>query len=279
MFVRDTPEAAEYATLVEGVPAWLERSLWRSVMDRAVRTPDIGMKAERRLHIVLPSGSGNPQQKFDAYWSGADDRQRLALIDFFLYDLDEAAQRADANHVVPYASYVTELDETLVQGGSVWEVANRPRLGLRRRSNETTKALVDSASLPETDAARKIAMAWHLCYQHVPDYDNAYRHAVLAVEAVALPLVLPNGGTLGKVVAHIRDTATKWTVGALDAPEQATGETLLAMLRTLWHNQERHAYPDGTIHDVSYPEAQTAVTLAVTLVYWFSSGLVSRRPA
>jgi hypothetical protein len=101
---------------------------------------------------------------------------------------------------------------------------------------------------------------------------------VLAVEAIVLPVAIPNNkrGTLGTAVAHIADTVDRWTVGGLDADQQASGATMLAMLRTVWHNQERHARADGTIRDVSQTEAETAVLLAVTLVHWFGSGLVKR---
>ena len=83
--------------------------------------------------------------------------------------------------------------------------------------------------------------------------------------------------TLGSVVSHVADTVGKWTVGGLEAIEQPSGETLLAMLRTLWHNQQRHANTDGTIEDVSRSEAEAAVGLAVTLVQWFSSDVAHRR--
>ncbi len=48
------------------------------------------------------------------------------------------------------------------------------------------------------------------------------------------------------------------------------------MLRTLWHNQERHAQPDGSVVDVPRAEAEAAVSLAVVLVHWFASGAVRR---
>jgi len=58
---------------------------------------------------------------------------------------------------------------------------------------------------------------------------------------------------------------------------QASGETLAATIRTLWHGQQRHARSDGTVVDVSLEEAETAVGPAVCLVQWFTSGLVVRK--
>jgi hypothetical protein len=41
LHVRDPSAVAEYEMLVEGIPEWLERSLWRWAMDRAVRTSNL----------------------------------------------------------------------------------------------------------------------------------------------------------------------------------------------------------------------------------------------
>ncbi len=183
-----------------------------------------------------------------------------------------------SGETIHHALAVVKLDKLLAQGGSVWKTTATPFWGLTRRANETTQALVDQASSPSTDATRKIASAWSACYRHDPDYDSAYRHAVLAVEAVVLPAILPDSqrGTLGQVVSHMRDAQDRWTVGGLDGARQTSGATLLSMLGTLWHNQERHAQSDGSIRDVGRDEAEAAVTLAVTLVHWFASGLVEK---
>jgi hypothetical protein len=279
--VRDTADAAEYDTLVEGIPEWLERSLWRWVMDRAVRASDLTRKAERLLRVRMPQPKAN-EHVFQAYWTSSGDEDRLRLIDFFLRDLQEVCEDPDSlltyERLAEYQAPVRQLDEILVQGGSIWRTTTEPYWSLTRRVDETTRALVELVSTPKTDAARKITSAWHACYRHEPDYDLAYRDAVLAVEAVALPKVIPNNnrGTLGHVVSHLADTRTRWTVGLLDADQQQSGESLLAVLRTLWHNQQRHAQADGRIIDVGRREAEVAVSLAVTLVHWFAEGLVER---
>jgi len=276
--VRDTTAAVEYDALVEGIPDHLERSIWRWVMDRAARSSDLVYKVERALRIKLPE---TPQKAnlFDLQWSISGPMERLTLVDFFLRDLQEVYEHATSDPDRGAAMLAwAQLDVMLAEGGSVWRVSREPYWSLVRRLNETTQALADLASSPSTDAARKIASAWRACYQHGPDYDRAYRDAVLAVEAVALPVAVPDNqrGTLGNVVSHIADTVDRWTVGGLDDERQTSGATLLAMLRTLWHNQQRHAQNDGSILSVSQTEAETAVTLAVTLVHWFASGLVRR---
>lgn len=279
--VRDTPAAVEYEVLADGIPEWLERSLWRWAMDRAVRTSGLAHKAERLLQIKLPQPEAG-EHVFNTYWESVGDIERLTLLDFFLRDLEDAFEDAkkdnDRVRLVEIVEAAVRLDESLAEGGSIWRQTFEPYWGLVRRVNEATQALVESASSPSTDAARKIASAWNACFRHEPDYDRAYRDAVLAVEAVALPLVIPDNkrGTLGNVVAHVADTVGRWTVGGLDSEQQASGATLLGMLRTLWHNQQRHAQSDGIILDVTKAEAESAVALAVTLVHWFASGLVGR---
>ena len=298
--VRDTEAAASYEALVDGVPAWLERSIWRWIMHRdADDRMELVYRAERLLRIRLHrESSGDPQVLLANYWNTADDAERLNFIDFMLHDMHETVEslgqgrdRAASADMLQIGETIyragrraavgraAELDAMLKDGGSLWTVALEPRWGLVRRVNETTQAHVDLASSTQTDAARKIASAWNACFRPDPNYDTAYRDAVLAVEAVTIPATLPrsNRATLGTVVQHIADTVEHWTVGGLDAPQQQSGETLLGMLRMLWHNQQRHASGDGTIRDVSGSEAEVAVGLAVTLVHWFSTGLAHRR--
>lgn len=278
--VRDTPSAHEYDALIEGVPAWLERSLWRWAMDRGVRTPNLNHTAERWLRVTIPRRER--ENPFATYWDAASEDDRLALLDFFLHDLEktgtEVYRNGDPETAGGIVRTAEELDKMLTEGGSVWRVSYEPYWCLQRRVNESAQALVDLVSSPDTDAARKIASAWNALYRQSPDYDRAYRYAVLAVESVAIPKTVRQNkrATLGRVADHIRDTVDRWTVGDLDAEEQTSGETLHAMLRTLWHNQERHAQQDGTIVDVTRDEAEAAVSLAVVLVHWFASGAVRR---
>lgn len=147
-----------------------------------------------------------------------------------------------------------------------------------RRVDDTTAELVEIVGSPRSDAARKVKAAWQACYRHTPDPDSAYREAVRAVEAVTIPVTIPDSprASLGGVIAHVRDTLPRWSIAGLDASEIDSAQTLLDMLMTLWHNQERHARADGTIVDVSQAEAEAAVTLAVTLVHWFTTGLVTK---
>lgn len=293
LFVRESGEASDYDVLHEGVPRWLEGSIWRWLMDRAAEGgPSLIYRLERRLHVELaldadrPLGRQHtpPNALLERYWRVCSSDEQLTLLDAILRDMQHRGNAAleveDDETAKRLVAGASRLNDVLAEGGSRWGAhVDAPDWGLVRRVNDTTAEMATRASSPDTDAARKIKSAWVACYRHEPDYDRAYRDAVLAVEAVVIPLALPDAtkATLGAAIAHIRDTLGQWSVGALDAPQIQSSDTLLGMLRTLWHNQERHARRDGTIVDVSQPEAETAVAIAVTLVHWFTAGLVEKR--
>lgn len=290
LFIRNSDEPSGFDVLHEGVPEWLEGSLWRWLMDRAAfGAPAIIGHLELRLQQPLttdrdrPLGQQhtNPQQLIERHWKKSDRDARLTLLDAILADCQEQGRLAltarDQDKVEHYVHAAQRLDDLLTKGGSAWTVEQTSeRWGLMRRVDEATTELVKAAVTPGTDAARKMKSAWSYCYRRDPNYDLAYRDAVLAVEALTIPMTVPKSprASLGTATAHIRDTLDRWTVGSLDAKEIASGQTLVDMLGTLWHNQERHAGTDGKIHDVSRLEAESAVSLAVLLVHWFGSGLV-----
>lgn len=292
LFLRECGERSEFDVLHDGVPRWLEGSLWRWLMDRVAEGgPALILRLERRLHVELAADGDRPLGRqhtppnalLERHWTESGPEGRLTLLDAILRDMQyrerAAIEDGDDEQAGRLLNGAQRLDAILAEGGSLWGAhPDVPAWCLVRRVNDTTAELVNSVTTPGTDAARKMKSSWTACFRHDPDYDIAYRDAVLAVEAVAIPLALPSASkaTLGTVIAHIRDTVGRWSVGALDAAETASGDTLLLMLKTLWHNQERHARADGTIANVSRDEAETAVSLAITLVHWFTSGLVTR---
>lgn len=290
LFMRDGQGETEFDVLHEGVPEWLSASIWRWLMDRAAEGGQaLIFRLERRLRIKIAEAKDRrigtshtaPNQFLDRFWQAGSDDDRLVLVDAILYDMQLRAREGfDTDEQAMAAQLVDgaqRLGEILAEGGSAWAVhVEAPAWCLARRVDLATAQLVERVTSPGTDASRKIRTAWQACYRHDPDPDTAYRNAVLAVEAVAIPLTLPNAtkATLGTVLANLRDTLPQWSVGGLVSEQIASGETLHSMLRTLWHNQERHARADGTIVDVTQAEAEAAVSLAVVLIHWFTSGLV-----
>lgn len=292
LFLRSSDEPTDFDVLHEGIPEWLDGSIWRWLMDRAAEGgPGIITRLERRLHIplagpkdrLLGSRHTPPNELLDRYWKSRSDNECLVLIDAILFDMQARGHAAvdddDVDTVERLIDAAQNLDRILTEGGSAWSAhIDAPTWSLTRRVDDTTAELVKIVGSPTSDAARKIKAAWQACYRATPDPDTAYREAVRAVEAVTIPVTIPNSprASLGGVIAHIRDTLTRWSIAGLEAKEITSAQTLLDMLSTLWHNQERHARADGTIVDVSQVEAEAAVSLAVTLVHWFASGLVTR---
>lgn len=284
LHLRNRPDAeASYPVLVDGVPEWLEPSLFRWVADRAATGGHgLARRAEQLLRIRLPNPS-NREYQLVAYWRNATDTDRLTLIDFILAEwerLYDAAQRDFHGHdtAQEVVRAIDSMAGMLTDGGSLWRFETDPHWCLVRRVTEAAEQQYATATSPSSDAANRLKRAWTACYRQSPNYDEAYRNAVLAVEAVVLPVTIPNdtSGTLGKAVRNIKDTRARWTVGGLTSEGPSGADALITMLDLLWKNQERHARSDGTIADVSGPEAETAVGLAVALVQWFNAGLVHR---
>jgi hypothetical protein len=101
------------------------------------------------------------------------------------------------------------------------------------------------------------------------------RHeTVRAVEAAAIPVVLPNGSrqTLGKVLSHLRDTRDKWEL-AIEGTNAGDTTPLVAMIELLWRGHvARHAGGPGF-----RPQRQDEAQMATHLVHWFTTGAVRRR--
>ena len=275
--IRDDADlSASYDTLVDGTPSWLEPSLRRWVTNTIGNSAGVVNRVERLLHLTITDSRLQVPDQVIRYWSKADEHARLRVVDVLVRHRRDNAEalwdeRRDLSRL--HADAIFSLRDMLTEGGSLWTVDATDSRSLVRRVNSALQAEVDTVISTHSDASRKIAAAWHNCYKIDPQPNYAFGDAVLAVEAMLLPRTTPDG-TMGTAVAHVRDTVGKWSVGGLDDPRKASGGTLLAMLQTLWHNQQRHANPDGSITGVTQPEAETAVSLAVTLVHWFSSGLV-----
>jgi hypothetical protein len=274
--------AAELRELVEDFPSFLDPSIldWlrdaEEYLDRR--------QTERMLRVSLPD-SANP---YITYWYSQDVAGKVEFLDYVLHvlethlasDWDGARlvgnrRRISTGYAPVQRVLMAELETILSQGGSVWRVVTSPMWSLERRIGAELRALVDDVAMSDLDSSRALSSAWHACYGARPDYSKAYDDAVTAVEACLLPAATLNDtkATFGKALAHVRDTEARWTVGGLKGA-RSSGNTLVAMLETLWQGQQRHAQSDGSIVGVSQEEAEAAVSLSVTLVHWFTAGLV-----
>jgi hypothetical protein len=170
----------------------------------------------------------------------------------------------------------------LNDAGSLWRVgAADKRFQLERRVQPSVEAAAKQVMSTGDKAAQHLRLAWSAVYGRHPDAGKGYGEAIMAMEAAAIPVVLPatTVGTLGKVIGALRDKPAKWAVG-LKHPEPERQVLVLAdMLDLVWKGQTgRHGDPDPSAPiSVSQEQAEAAVHLAVTVVHWFNTGVVSIR--
>ena len=122
-------------------------------------------------------------------------------------------------------------------------------------------------------AGIKLAQAWEALYGLHPDPSKAYSLAIKSVEDAAIPIVSPQNGqaTLGTVIRDIRNQAD-WNL-PMARPDDRTpsGEVLLGMMQLLWTGQHDRHGGDIKLPPLTHEEAVVAVSLAVTLVHWFTT--------
>lgn len=269
-----TFEAGPY----EGVPEWMQATLsdW---VQRAFKTSDSPERYatfwidsfERLSHTPLGRGSDRERLSKLVALVGSDERVALDVVDYLLSVLNTANSH---NELLTF-----EISILLEQSGSAWRVAEKgDGLQLQRRIGATTGAAHQVALAPSDRAAEHLRLAVGRAFGRSPDPSGAFREAVRAVEAIAKPVILPDDdtATLGKMIARLRDAPNRFDVAVYGGSGGV--ERLRAMLELLWKGQnDRHGTdaPDAPI-SVDQRAAEAAVHLAVVVVEWFRSGLVTR---
>lgn len=268
-------EAAEtYDALVEGVPRWLQASLASWIKGQVLSDHSYEDTLERLRWIER-----GLRWKID--WSVVNQSGALpalmlvARTDTDLLKLTDYLLSACRNYTA-----MEELKYMLEQAGSAWTVGERvERPGLVRRVPEGVQEAAEGA-FAIGDAGRLLRQAWGAIFGLDPNPSEAYRLAVKAVEAAAIPVVSPANAkaTLGTVIKQLEDQGDWSLPFERQHAKSPAGEVLLGMLRTLWHGQhDRHAGGDPDLPlSVSAAEAQAAVAMSVTLVQWFTGRSVTR---
>ncbi|CAN5359017.1 hypothetical protein BH11ACT3_BH11ACT3_19370 [soil metagenome] len=273
----------EQGVLYEGVPVWLRAPLrdWlTSVLE--VASTNSYMRAQsrrtewvqeydsrtRRRSPLAPSFAMHGSLEVAAILEGSDDY--IKFLDFLIWYMFETEWEGPEER----------LDEILTSGGSAWKVGTRDGVpGLERRVDVTVQTAADSAMAVPGHAGSLLSEAWHAAFGVTPDFEKAYAKSVKAVEAAAIPVVMPNHGsaTLGTVLGQMRaDGDWKLPLTREDTTEDSAA-MLVRMGQTLWTGQQdRHAGQPG-YQPSTREDAELAVFLAVTLVQFFTSGAVARR--
>jgi hypothetical protein len=204
-----------------------------------------------------------------------DPRVMLDVTDYLLSKTTPGTNTTDARRL-------QELDRLLMEAGSMYRVdmeGEPPRL-IRRVEGSVEEAARVTMSREDT-AGNLLRRAWNSVYGRHPNPSDGYRQAVRAVEAAAIPIVLPNdaSATLGKVIGNLRSHPDLWHLSFTHRTEPHRPiQTLVSMLTLLWEGQYDRHVGEGVPLLVSQEEAETALHLSVTLVQWFIAGQVSRRP-
>lgn len=279
-----------YDALGDGLPSQVATQFWEWVRDAlrgnywdpyletntAGLRVDLAEEAAQRLGIEMASvrvSSTYERRPGDTTRIAVSALQRvpnpLAVADFLL-----------AHSPEPYAH---RLEAMLRRSRSLWTVGTRRgHLGLVRRLPETVQDQTDRAVRGAGPAGAKLAQAWEATYGVTPDPTKAYVLAIRAVEDAAIPVVVPKQdlATLGHVQGRMKADGD-WGLAFTRHPEKVPapeGGIPLALVAALWTGQhDRHGGEPSAPGNVSQEEAEAAVSFAVSLVHWFSTGMVARR--
>jgi hypothetical protein len=208
-------ELQAYDALHLGVPPWLRDSLWEWIEPQVSwSTPRTSRRAvdqsvlrllERLFRFETGWDTDNAFSGLSLLESKvkSDSRLMLDIVDYLI------------GHTPPNHSALPpeELDKLLEEAGSAYKVdtATQPP-ALIRRVDVTIEAAAKLAMEQKEAPSALLRLAWNTTYGLRPNPSDGYRQAVRAVEAAAIPVVLPNdgGATLGKVIGTIRGGADRW---------------------------------------------------------------------
>jgi hypothetical protein len=243
---------------------------------------DFVREVERSFQVPLNWHGGRSSAATDLWVAMQNDRALLVrILDFALQNLAIGYDFQSGDGAAH------ELARGLRQAGADYEVArlapDSAYYRLQRRTTAAASAAVQAQEAIRGNAADHLDKAWNAAFGRDPNPGMAYSHAVKAVEAAAIPVVLPNDpvATLGKVVGQLRAAPEKYAVVferdirmSRDASLSPV-QVVTALADTLWTNQiDRHAPGDQQpAVPIDQPQAEFAVHIALSLVQAFRSAV------
>lgn len=278
----ETDGAAAYDALHDGIPTWMSESFWAWMrlvftymtpatrVSRGVRVFDVGLlrDVERVCRFGTAITSTSVGESMRAL--------RLALtrqgIELRVADYCLTRKRR---------AKPADLEQILLESGSLWKVGTRvDRPGLVRRVPEGAQINANAVIASSKQAGARLAQAWDRTFGTDPDPSAGYALAVRAVEDAAIPVVVPrqDQATLSHVIGKLRADADWGLPLSRESADAPTAQTILRLCQALWKgHHDRHGGGNHHLPEVTQDEAEVATTIAVTLVQWFSSGMVARR--
>lgn len=277
-------EIAEYDFLHDHVTEWMTSGYWewvRRSVCRTDRSQQTGVSWEvlrrdlveqlcQSLRIPLPQLARRKMQEqiSEAMVALTSHEKPLQVADYLLGNDADSARQAG------------QLLAILDRSKSAWTIGERSgRPGLVRRVPEGVQAAAEDLMGRAGMAGKRLSQAWESLYGVAPDPSAAYRYAILAVEDASIPIVTPSDklGTLGKVISTMEQHADWGLPMVKTHPKAAPADVVLGMMRLLWNGQhDRHGGQPRAPGNVSFEEAQVAVSVAVPLVQWFHDRLAAR---
>jgi len=267
---REVRSTANLSVFHAGVPPYMSPSLLGWVWS---------MVRDHDLEGYVQAKQGGP--KFKTVYEAAtmNDDLMLDVVDSILQHLPSLDESGDYVTQNKLRVLVAALQSILAESSSAFAVDFSDGMRLIQRVDKTAGQASDDAVERDGHASRLLKSAWSATFNRDPSPSSSFRDAVLAVESVACQAFTPGDQqpSLGKAIAHLHSNLTTWTVATLDDQQQASAETLLAMLKTVWQNYQRHLGADGSpAQPATQDEAEAVLFLAVTIVQWFERSLVKR---
>jgi hypothetical protein len=252
--------------LRDGLRHWFE-DLFTGIDDFTGRTtydngPMLSFVAAARIEL---RGAPRDQYLLDQILREAGSSDPEELLDLIHYALQVAGTRYGIN----------KLNQLLVDGDSVWTATQD---GLERRVALSAQGAYDAVTSPRDVASDELEEAWSNTFRRHPDPSDAWDHAIKAIEAILIPIVVPNQAkpTLGHVVSHLDKQSQHWKLVLPGPNNDYSVQPLVAMLRLIWPNPDRHGSPQHR-RAPTRQEAQAVVHLAVTIVQWGRDGQIVKR--
>lgn len=263
------------STWQDGIPAWIDRAVRDWLQVRLISTHE---RLFARLHYP-------GHFDFDNRFSLVDSLNEPDLLDWIDGVLNVHATK-HREHGLPASfleSDARDLQALLREGHSIWKVSDTFD-GLERRQESTVTAAAHRASetarsFGRPASAEHLEKAWRHTYGLHPEPSKAFGEAVLAVEAVAVPAIVPAhaGAHLGHVYGQLSRQGSLYDVVISDrAGNPSSVEPVTQLVGLLWHGHtDRHEGNEPAI-PITQEAAEMALHTATTLVQWFSSGCVRR---
>jgi hypothetical protein len=256
----------------DGIPAWIDGAV-REWLGFRLHDSSTRHRLFARLHYHY---TGDDLGVFETI-NGLSEADLLDWIDGVLNIESEGLGGLGKYHA-------ERLEIILREGHSGWMVTDSSD-SLERRQNASVTAAAHQATQAARSRSRPAAAdhlenAWREVYGLHPDPSKAFGEVILAVEAVAVPAIVPNklDATLGDVYGQLRMQGHLYELVIPDkSGGSASVEPVTALVGLLWHGHtDRH---EGNIPGIPATQqaAEMAVHGAATLVQWFSSSAVRRK--